>query len=183
MLAKVFKNFLSQEDCDFLNLFALNCIKNNQFENGRVSSGLNKLNTQMVSRFSPELIFPDLALNIRNKIQAKFNLPKGSINTQFHNEGIIINVSFNGAQVVKHKDSVKDGFLALRCNIITSQPDFGGVLHIENRPVNLQVGDLYICLFSEHEHFVSKNESDTPRIVWQFAFDVKKEDLHEYGLS
>lgn len=183
MQVKVYKNFISKEDCEKLNKFALDSINNNLFTDGLLSYFINKPKSQMVSRFNKEIVFPKLAIKIQKDIQNKFNLKDKNINKQFHNQGIIVNVSFNEAQVVKHKDGVKQGYSALRCNIITSQPEKGGVLYIEDKPVELNQGDLYTCLVSEYEHFVSKNESDTPRIVWQFAFDVKKEQWSEDGVK
>ena len=183
MKVKVYKDFLNLEDCQALNDFALACVKGNIFTDGMLSKSVNKPNAQMVSRFNKNIVFTELALQIQKQLQEKFNLPDESINKQFHKQGIIVNVSFNGAQVVRHKDGSKEGYSALRCNIITSQPDNGGILHVSDSPIELKQGDLYTCLVSEYEHYVSKNKSDTPRIVWQFAFDVKKEHWSEYGLS
>jgi hypothetical protein len=35
---------------------------------------------------------------------------------------------------------------------------------------------MYFCLASEHEHWVTKIEGNQPRIIWQFGFNVNKDD-------
>jgi hypothetical protein len=183
MALQIYKNFITKKEVELLNTFALDSINKGKFKNGALSGKVNPPNSQMVSRFSPELIFPEKALNIQKTIQTKFKLSDNLINKDFNKFGIIVNVSFKNAQVLKHKDLNLHGFSALRCNIVTSQPKDGGVLHVNDKPVILDSGDLYTCLFSEHEHYVTKNNSNNPRIVWQFAFHVKKEDWYEFNLS
>ncbi len=183
MSIQVYKSFLSEKDCNILNNFALDSVNKGKFKNGILSEKVNPLNSQMVSRFSPELIFPEKALEIQKTIQKKFKLLDSSITKEFNPFGIVVNVSFKNAQVIKHRDAPLNGFSALRCNIVTSQPEDGGILYVNDKPVILNSGDLYACLFCENEHYVTKNNSEKQRIVWQFTFHVKKKDMYEFNLS
>jgi hypothetical protein len=183
MQVVVYKNYVNSEICEKLNSYTLNLIENKKFQDGIVSENVNPKGSQMVSRFNKTIEFPDYAFDIRLQIQKQFNLSDDCINKQFHKDGIIVNTTFKNGQVVPHKDGVVDGFSALRCNLITSQPKHGGVLYVDNKEIVLNQGDLYTCLVSEYEHYVTKNLTDTPRIVWQFAFDVKKQNWGKYGLS
>lgn len=176
MQVKVFKNYLTEKECDELNKFTFNSLENNTFSEGIQSKEVNPTNAQMVSRFNRSIVFPDLSKNIMKKIQDKFNLSDNNICKEFHSSGIIVNVTFKGAGVVEHRDGIyKENTFALRCNIVTNTATEGGILCVNRKPVFLEKGDLYILNASDCAHFVTRNVSDSPRILWQFTFDAPNE--------
>jgi hypothetical protein len=176
MYLQILKNFLTVEECDELNKFTFNAIKNGLFSEGLNSKTINPKDTQLVSRFNKEIVFPDLPKQIMIRLQNQFNLKNDDVCKTFHKDGIIVNVSYKNAGVIEHKDDIyKENTFGLRCNIVTSVPDIGGILHVDKAPINLKKGDLYLLNASEHFHYVSKNESNTPRILWQFTFDAPNE--------
>lgn len=176
MRVEIIPEFISAEEAVALNSFTLERISSGVFSEGMTSKHLNPVNTQMVSRFNPGIKFPELALRIQDRLCNRLNLNKSDIHTLFHPTGIVVNCSFNGAQVIPHKDPTQNGKSLLRCNLISSATEVGGDLVVEQQTFKIPELGVYFCLVSEHEHAVTKVESDKPRIVWQFGFNVQADD-------
>lgn len=175
MRLDIFKKFITQEEADELNSFTLNSIKQGRFKEGSTSKHLNPSGSHLVYRNSTGLVLPKLAFKLKDKIMNQFGLSKKDTFERFSSHGIVINCSFKNAQLAKHKDlSIGDNQSLLRCNVITSQPDKGGLLFVEDTLVDVKDTDMYTCLVSEHEHYSTINEDEKPRIVWQFGFNVDK---------
>jgi len=173
MNVKVINNFVSQEEAVALNTFTLNAIKGNKFSSGRASFNGNK---HLVSRFNKELEFPEIALQIKNRVQKLLGLPEETTNTVWNKSGIVVNCSFDGAEIAPHRDVKQGDKSLLRCNILSSAAEKGGVLTVENEEFKLDALSMYLCLVSECTHSVSKIEGSSPRILWQFGFNVDKKD-------
>lgn len=176
MQVKVIKKYLTEEECDILNKFTFDFIQDEQFSEGLASKKVNPPDTQLVSRFNKDIVFPEIAETIMKRIQEKLELSSKDICTEFHKSGIIVNVTFKGAGVIEHQDGVyKDNTFGLRCNIVTNAATDGGVLYVNRKPVLLEKGDLYLLNASDCFHFVSRNLSEQPRVLWQFTFDAPNE--------
>lgn len=176
MRVEVVPEFISAKEAEVLNSFTLEQINSGIFSEGMTSKHLNPPNSQMVSRFNPKIIFPEVALHVQNRLQAMLGLDKNDIHTLFHPTGIIVNCSFKGAQVIPHKDPIQNGKSLLRCNLISSAADAGGDLVVEQQTFKIPELGVYFCLVSEHEHAVTKIDGDKPRIIWQFGFNVDAGD-------
>lgn len=176
MRIEVIKNFVSVEEASELNQFTIEAIQNGLFENGRASMYLNGDGIHMVSRFNRDLEYPPIAYIVKDRIMKKFGFTDDMTYRAFNDSGLAVNCSFKGGQLLEHTDARENNLALIRCTVVVSQPVEGGVFHVEGKPVPLESGDLYACLVSEHSHFCTKNEVDTPRIVWQFGFNVPAED-------
>jgi hypothetical protein len=175
MRLDIFKKFITQEEADELNSFTLNAIKQGKFKDGTTSKHLNPSGSHLVSRSSNDLVLPKLAFTVKNRIMQQFGLLEKDTFRRFSSHGIVVNCSFKNAQLAKHKDlSIGDNQSLLRCNVITSQPNKGGLLFVEDTLVDTKDTDMYTCLVSEHEHYSTINEDEKPRIVWQFGFNIDK---------
>lgn len=176
MRIEILPNFISADEANILNNFVLENIKKGNFSEGKTSRCENPPMAQMVSRFNPEIEFPKIVLDLQEKIINLLNLKQTDIHTKFHPTGVVVNCSFKGAKVVPHKDPTQGNLSLLRCNIISSASELGGDLIVENRQFNVPELGIYFCLVSEHEHQITRVEGYTPRIVWQFGFNVNAED-------
>jgi hypothetical protein len=165
-------NFISAEDICALNLFTLSAIDKGLFEDGRASKHLNPEGAHLVSRFNKTISFPQIAFSVREKIMKCYGLSETDVFKMHNSSGIVVNCTFKGGQLWNHVDASNKPLALLRCNIVTSQPNKGGIFHVENAPLQLKDGDMYACLVSEHLHKATVNEDDKPRIVWQFGFNV-----------
>lgn len=176
MRIEIIKQFVTDEEARLLNDFVLDCVKKGLFENGRASKHLNADGTHMVSRFNKELKYPEVAYVLKQRIMNFFGLKEEDTFSMFNQSGLAVNCTFKDGQLWEHLDARQNDKSLLRCTVVTSQPTIGGIFHVEKKPVILEDNDLYACLVSEHQHFCTKNEDDKPRIVWQFGFNVNKED-------
>lgn len=176
MRIETIKNFVSVEEAELLNKFVFDSIEQGLFVDGRASRHLNKEGAHMVSRFNKGLTYPDVAFVVRKRIMDCFELDEDSVYKMFNDSGIAVNCSFKGGQLWKHVDARENDKSLLRCTVVTSQPNKGGIFHVEDAPLTLSDTDLYACLVSEHQHFCTENEDEKPRIVWQFGFNVDVND-------
>lgn len=175
MRLDIFNGFVTKEEADSLNTFVLEAIKAGKFTEGFSSKHLNPDGVHVVSRFNRQLVLPELAFTIKHRIMEALDLTINDTCTKFASHGVVINCSFKHGQLVAHKDARQfEDKALLRCNIVTSQPNKGGELHVNNDFINLKDMDMYTCLVSEYEHYATINEDDKPRIVWQFGFNVDK---------
>jgi hypothetical protein len=129
----------------------------------------------MVTRFSPEIVFPKTALDIQNRLKTLLSLQDKDIHTLSHDTSIIVNCSFAPARVIKHRDGGQYGLSLLRCNVLSSAPEAGGLLHVEDTPIEQNELSVYFCLVTDYYHYVTAVEGNKPRILWQFGFNVEKE--------
>lgn len=176
MRVEVLPNFISTGEAAVLNNFALESVSKGSFSEGVTSKLVNPPGTQMISRFNCHIKFPELALQLQKKLCISLGLTENYIHRMFHPTGIVVNCTFNGAQVVPHKDPSHDSLSLLRCNLISSKAESGGVLVVEDAKFDVPELGVYFCLVSEHTHSVTKVEGNKPRIIWQFGFDVLADD-------
>jgi hypothetical protein len=181
MRVEVLKGFASERECAELNKFTLDCVTTGKFIDGVASRPLNQPGQHMVSRFNNTLEYPDVAYVVRARIMSTFSLAENQIFTAFNPSGIAVNCTFNGGQLRQHVDSATPNFALLRATVVTSQPEQGGQFYFDGNLVPMRDGDLYCCLVSEALHYATPNESDKPRIVWQFGFDVAHDEW-EHGM-
>jgi hypothetical protein len=175
MRVEIIKNFITEEVAEVLNTFTLSSINKGVFKDGVISRQFNPPGSQMVTRFSPEIVFPNEAFNIQNKLKTLLSLSDTDLHTFAHHTSIVVNCSFAPARVIKHIDPKQNGLSLLRCNILSSAPEAGGLLHVEDTPITQPELSVYFCLVSDYHHYVTPVEGDKPRILWQFGFNVDKE--------
>ena len=172
-------NFITPEEADELNRFTIGAILSKKFVDGKTSKYLNANGLHMVSRFTPSIEFPELALQLQNKVCKILNLGPEHIHRMFHPTGIVVNCTYKGGKLLEHtdpKDPDKPTKSLLRCNLLSSASLAGGDLMVEGTKVDVPELSVYFCLVSDHIHSITTVEGNKPRIVWQFGFDVDAED-------
>ena len=177
-IVKIVKNYLSIEECDALNLWVKDAIASDTLSFGQNSrENLSRDYTlRYTSRFTAEKYeYPQLALDIYNRIETNFNLEQWHSPVHPHGKnGIVVSATLPGGGVYLHKDPmIPDTLETLRCNILTSETE-GGLIHVGNEIYQLKKGDMMQYLVSRHEHSVETvigNENDL-RILWMFGWCV-----------
>lgn len=183
MRVDIYPNFISKEEIDALNTWVELGVKNNWL-GFAVTQNLpdltlrwtpNRLTTRM---YSDRFEYPQIVRDISHKVRSFLGIDFLPLIERHGKEGVVVSYTMNGGDLYKHKDSRhNEGALAtLRCNILTQAPENGGQLYIQGAPVTFNVGDLHCYLASEHEHYVTEIEGDTPRIMWMFGAHVPAED-------
>lgn len=176
MRVELLENFITKEEAEVLNLFTINGVINKTFSEGICSKHLNPPNTQMVTRFDTTIKFPLVAMDILERLKLLLKLENKDIHTLFSPSSIVVNCSFEPARVVKHIDSKQNGLSLLRCNVLSSAPEEGGLLHVDDVPIPQNELSVYFCLVTDHYHHVSAVKGKKPRILWQYGFNVDTDD-------
>lgn len=172
---EIAKAFLSLEECGLLNDWANTGINTGWLDKG-LRAGVftdKRLTSRMYGyRFS----MPPEILKISEKVRRFAGVDAYPLAVGHGKDGIVVSCTFSGGDVHKHVDPQSYRDLAtLRCNVMTQKPEAGGVLHVEDEPVPLDVGDLHCYLVSEHQHHVTTVVGNTPRILWMFGACVPKD--------
>lgn len=173
MQVTVIKNFITQEEAIALNTFVFNSIAENKFSYSKIAPDGGK---NLLSRFNRKLKFPETAMQIKSRIQKLLELEDKDTYTLWNKSGIAVSHSLNGPEIVPHKDVRQHNKSLLRCNVLSSASEKGGVLTVDGKEFELEALSMYLCLVSEYTHSVSKTEGKTPRILWQFGFKIDQKD-------
>jgi hypothetical protein len=176
MRIDVYHNFAAKEEITLLNQWAELGVVNKWIDNGINSQGFisNRLTSRMYGhRFN----YPSLVLSLSERIRKFVGIESYPLIDGHGRDGVIVSYTLPGGDVYKHKDpKSSSGLATLRCNILTQKADAGGVLYVDGQQVNIEVGDLHCYLVSEHEHWATEVEGNTPRIMWMFGAHVPAED-------
>lgn len=176
MRVEVIPNFVTQEEITALNEWAEEGVKNKWLDKGRTNGGVTPM--RLTSRLYPDRYeYPQFVKDLSKKIRSFVGVDGYSVVYGHGRDGVVVSYTLPGGDVFKHKDpAITEGLAILRCNIVTQKADTGGELYVGDALVNVGVGDLHCYLASEHEHFVTTVEGNTPRILWMFGAHVPADD-------
>ena len=176
MRIDIYPKFITQEEISALNAWAELGVKNKWLDTG-LSRGTSCTN-RLTSRFyGYRYEYPPLVHSISARIRAFIGVSNYPLIVGHGRDGVVVSYTMNGGDVYKHKDPKRaEGLATLRCNILTQAPESGCQLYVDDQPVNFNVGDLHCYLVSEHEHWATSVEGNTPRIMWMFGAHVPAED-------
>lgn len=177
MRIDIYPNFATQEEINALNEWAELGVKNNWLGSGITTSG-EIIKTRLTSRmYGDRYEHPPIIINLSNRIRKFVGIDSYPLISHHGRDGIVVSYTLPSGDVYKHKDPKgKDGLATLRCNILSQKADAGCQLYIEGQPVNFNVGDLHCYLASEHDHWATPVEGNTPRIMWMFGCHLPAED-------
>lgn len=171
------KNFIIPDEIAALNAWVDEGVDKKWLDVG-LNRGVMGYSNRVTSRFySDRFIYPEIVNIVSARIRKFCGITEfGSIDGHGQ-DGIVVSCIFDGGDTYAHQDPrSKTGLATLRCNILTRAADAGGILHIEDSAVPLEVGELHCYLASEHEHYVSEVVGSTSRVLWMFGAHVPKED-------
>jgi hypothetical protein len=167
---KIFKNFLTERQCDILSEWILENKDKSFFKDA------NMKGIRLTTRYSNvnDFIFPKESYKIKEKIINKLKIKK--FNLPSFKDGMIASYAASGDTCYNHKDPVwKENTITLHCNIKLSN-NLGGNPVIENEKINLKKGDMWIYPVSNVIHGSDLITGKIPRTTWIFGFCIKQED-------
>jgi hypothetical protein len=172
-----FKNFLSQEECNLLNQWVDEGVRNKWLDVGmsRGDFGYTKRVTNRL--YADRFEYPQIVLDISNRIRKFCGVESYDIIRNHGRDGIVVSCTFLGGDVYEHKDPPASHFgSALRCNVMTRDSDAGGKLYVGGEYIDIEVGELHCYLASDFKHYVTEVEGNTSRVLWMFGACVPKKD-------
>lgn len=184
MQVKIYKNFLSKEDCE-----ALNNIANQGVKDGWISNGVNYQDNEYTKRFTSRMHmknveYPQIICDISKRVREFVSINAFPIVANHGKDGVVVSYTMQGGDVYPHKDPrSSDELPTYRCNILTQANEDGCDLYVGGKKIDIEVGDLHCYMVSEIEHYVTEAKGTTPRIMWMFGAHIPKEHWSEYGLS
>lgn len=188
MRLEITHNFLSKEECDLLNSWVYEGVKNKWLDSG-ICTG-KPTNKRLTSRmYSDRYEYSKFAKEVSNKVRNFCGINSYQIIDGHGKNGIVVSYTKPEGDVYKHKDQKQflTNLSALRCNIMTQEADAGAELYVGGQKVEVRKGDLHCYLASDFEHYVTEVKGNTPRILWMFGAYVPKDDWEngkiKYGLS
>lgn len=193
MTVKIYKNFLSEEECNALNQVTLDAVKNKWV--GTTVEKAIKVNghTEIVHGYTKRLStrntmkdieYPKIVLDISEKIRKFLGIDTFPIIDGHGRDGIVTSITYTGGQLYPHYDGRSMYNLpAYRCNVLTQATEEGCDLYVGGKKIDIEVGDLHCYMASEVLHSATEAMGKTPRIMWMFGAHIPKEHWSEYGLS
>ena len=167
---KVLKNFLSEEECSFLN----NWILKNKDQSFFTNAGMNGI--RITTRYSKNIPFPEEAFFIKKKLINRLKLPE--VKHPPFDKGMVASYASVGDTLYSHTDPIwEKGLKTLHCNVVLSASE-GGLPIIENQILNIKKGDMWCYLVSDTYHGCSLVTGKIPRTMWVFGFLIK-DDIYD----
>jgi hypothetical protein len=186
------KQFLSLEECSALNDWVEKAVEKNWMVCGLMGAGRHRRTNRRSGLWHE---YPRVVLDISDRVRNFCGVSAFPLLDNFGPDaagknGIIVSATFAGGNLPEHKDQkTLDGSSVLRCNIMTKSPKSGGMLYIDGKVTDVEVGELHCYLVSDVPHCVTTVEGETPRIMWMFGaavpaqawnnYDIKFGDSHE----
>jgi hypothetical protein len=166
------KNFLDESICKNLNAWVNKAVENKWLDVGMSrGSGWSYKDRLTTRNYGQRFDYSNLVYEVFEKITDTLNLqgvPKSVIGGG--KNGVVVSCTFPNGDVYPHKDPMEGEFHVLRCNVMTQAADDGAELFIGGKKINIDVGDLHCYLPSNVEHYVTKVQGNTPRIMWMFGY-------------
>lgn len=177
MRIEIVRNFLTPEEITALNSWVNEGVTNKWLDLG-ITNYRFTTDKRLTSRlYGQRFVHPKIVLDVSDRIRKFLGIDKYPLIENHGRDGVVVSYTIQGGDVFKHTDPRRDdGLATLRCNVLTQKAESGGVLYVEGQQVNIEVGDLHCYLVSEHEHWATEVQGNTPRIMWMFGAHVPAEE-------
>lgn len=171
------KNFLTQAECDALNAWTDLGVQNKWLDIGVTHKNLGYTGRFTSRMYGSRYVYPEIVLEISARVRSYCGVSTYPLIAGHGRDGVVVSCTFPDGDVYHHVDPRSEsGIATLRCNVMTRAADAGAVLHIGGQVVDIEVGELHCYLVSEHQHYVTKVEGNTSRVMWMFGAHVPAED-------
>ena len=175
----ILENFLTDEEVQDLNQWTMQNYPSDFFEDAAMGLACTQYTTRYWGKWGQDqslLVFPDVVYTIKEKIMRHFGME--DVKFPPWKDGISNYIYFDGASIRPHLDGVfQRGYYTLHCNAITQPADTGGITKIKNEQWDdweTKPKDMLCYPVTEITHYVTKCQGTTPRIMWSWAFCLKK---------
>jgi len=171
------KNFFTSAECTELNAWVDEGVSKKWLDFG-ISRGEPGYITRVTSRlYADRFEHPQFILDLSARVREFCGVSEYPLVTGHGRDGIVVSCTFPGGDVYAHKDPCGlNGLAVLRCNVMTRAADAGCVLHVDDQPIDIEVGELHCYLVSEHTHFATPVQGNTSRVMWMFGAEVPSKD-------
>lgn len=183
MQVKIYRNFLSKEECEVLNDVAKNGL-GVWLGKGKTMIG-DYTEKRLTSRsYMNNYEYPQVVIDMSNRIRNFVGINHFPLIEGHGKNGVVVSYTMQNGSVFKHKDQrSNNGLPTYRCNVLTQANEDGCDLYVGDKKIDVKVGDLHCYMVSELPHYVTEAKGETPRIMWMFGAHIPKEYWSEYGLS
>jgi hypothetical protein len=168
----IIKDFLDKNICDQLNNWVDWGVKNKWLDKGMAGDSNWNYSGRFTTRnYGNRFDYPKVVYDVYEKITyfLKLNDLNKSVSGGGKN-GVVVSCTFPNGDVYAHKDPKEGDLEVLRCNILTRNANDGGKLYVDNKFIDINVGDLHCYLPSTIEHYVTKVEGSQSRVLWMFGY-------------
>ena len=119
--------------------------------------------------------YPPEVYEIQQRIRNLLHLHDAPIIEGHGKDGIVVSKTFHGGDVYEHRDPpVGENLIGLRCNVLVSKQERGGMLWVDGEPYDPELGELHCYPVTELWHRVDACYGRTPRVLFMFGFCVKE---------
>ena len=101
----------------------------------------------------------------------KFNIRNWVMDPKFYD--LIGHISEGGA-VHPHTDSELPGRMHVRMNVLVMKPEGGCVPLLDGIPIDIDLGDAWLCFSSHCEHATTPVEGPKPRSIISYGLQVER---------
>jgi hypothetical protein len=174
------KQYISEKECSILTEWAMRAVARDQFVDGISGDWDQKkfitTSKRLTNRMSNNINYCDLVYDIQNRLRNDFaTISDAPVIGDHGKDGVVVSITYNDGDVYRHKDpSVGDGLSGARFNILSSVPENGGLIHVEDKTYKMNPGDLMAYLVTDLYHSVEQCYGESPRIMFMFGFCVPK---------
>lgn len=172
MRVDIHRNYITPELADKLASWCLENIY--QFVDGvDISQGIGtRIKSRLTTRMNKDVAYSDDFFVLQKRIEDELGLAKFPKIDGHGKNGIVVSVTYNNGDVYEHRDpAVGDGLEGLRFNVLVSQPDSGGIIHVGSNQYQLNKADAMAYLVTKHRHSVETCLGN-PRILIMFGWKV-----------
>ena len=174
MRVEVYQNWLSEEECSQLAEWALG--NKDQFVDGYWHDfdgrHMIRVKNRITNRVSTNIEYPQLVYDIQSRIARQLETSGFQVTPGHGKDGIVTSITYDTGAVHRHIDGHSvPGTYGLRFNVLVSQPNRGGTIHVGDQQFNLNRGDAMAYLVSKHPHSVDVCRGGK-RILFMFGWCV-----------
>jgi len=170
MRLQTIKNFITTEERDSLVRWI---VKEKVLSTTSNSKRIGTRNTKV------DFYYPEIAFRIQQRILDSISGTKKVMVQSTDKDGMFVMVTEPGGSTHAHKDiddSLNQGTITVRCNIVLQSPDAGGDLYIENKVFDFNERDLHCYNATDYNHWVTELEGSKSRYLWAFGFNLPRLD-------
>lgn len=175
----IIKNFINKEICNELNKWVEEGVNKNWLDKGKsVDVGWNCEKRLTTRNYGNRFQYPKIAFEVFDYITKflKIDHLEKSVFGGGRN-GVVVSYIKPGGDVNLHIDPLEPNGHILRCNLVTQSADDGGELFVDDKKINIEVGDLHFYLASKIKHYVTEVKGNTPRILWMFGYQCSLKEF------
>jgi hypothetical protein len=180
-MIKIFKNFITLDECEQLSDIALNGVEDGWIGPGitKGESGFIRYNKRFTSRmYMNGRKYPEFVIELSNRVREFAGIQHYPLIRGHGSGGVVVSVTYPGGDVYSHRDPRSpEGHTTYRCNIMSQAADEGAELYVDDKLVDVSVGDLHCYYASEQTHHVTEVKGQTPRILWMFGAHLPYQDF------